>query len=75
MFSNTIYPHRYQTATVEAGENGLPLRASPAINAPVVGNVPDGGKLVILRRLNEWFAVRGGDIEGYAPCENLVLHF
>ncbi len=64
-----------QTATVEAAEGILPVRAAPMPTAAVIGSVQDGAVLSLCGRCGGWAAVRWQGQRGFLPSDALVLHF
>lgn len=68
-------PFFCQTATAEAGPEGLGLRAAPTPFSPITGRVPDGGLITVLHRFGGWFEVRYNVLEGFVSGDSLVLHY
>lgn len=70
-----LEPEPIQTATVDLAGGSLNIRARPSLNAPIIGQAPDGAQVSVLGSWNGWSVIRYGDTEGYARSDYLTLNY
>ena len=70
-----LEPEPIRTATVDIAVGNLNIRARPALDAPIVGQAPDGAQLTVLGEWNGWYVVRYGTIEGFVRSEYVTLNY
>ena len=70
-----LEPEPIRTATVDIAGGNLNIRARPALDAPIVGQAPDGAQLTVLGEWNGWYVVRYGTIEGFVRSEYVTLNY
>lgn len=70
-----LEPEPILLATVDINGGNLNIRERPSLDAPIIGQAPDGAQLLILGSWNGWYVVRYEDIEGYARSEYITLNY
>ena len=70
-----IEPQPTRTATVDTEGGSVNIRERPSLDAPVVGQAPDGAQLIILGSWGDWYVVRYDDIEGYVLSLYVTLNY
>ena len=70
-----LEPEPIRTATVDIAGGNLNIRARPSLDAPIVGQAPDGAQLTVLGEWNGWYVVRYGTIEGFVRSEYVTLNY
>lgn len=70
-----LEPEPIQTATVDINGGNLNIRARPSLDAPIVGQAPDGAQITVLGAWNGWYVVRYGTVEGYVRSEYVTLNY
>jgi len=64
-----IWPSDPWEGTVRAGGGTLNLRNRPNTSASVIANIPDGARVRVYGRYEDWYVVCYGDYVGYAAAQ------
>lgn len=72
LLASTSYAEVTEFALVQCPKY-LRIREEPNINSPIAGVICDGGGCQVVKRGDEWCAVKSGDVFGYVLSEYLMF--